>query len=60
MGHCIISGNSGRTSVVGLSKITNQFYIVDPVECLYLSCAGFIVCGRSRFVLPTISDPILV
>lgn len=37
MGHCFISGYSERTSVVGLLKITNQFYIGDPVECLYLA-----------------------
>lgn len=43
MGHCIISGNSDRTSVVGLLKITNQFYIGDPVERLYLSWIGFTV-----------------
>ena len=50
MGHCIISGNSVRTSVVGLLKITDQFYIGDLVECLYLSCIGLTVCGGSGFV----------
>lgn len=55
MGHCIISGNSERTSVVGLLKITNQFYIGDLVECLYLSCIGLTVCGCSRFVFLALS-----
>lgn len=50
MGHCIISGKSERTSVVGLLKITNQFYIGDLVECLYLSCIGLTICGGSGFV----------
>lgn len=50
MGHCIISGNSKRASVVGLLKITNQFYIGDLVEYLYLSCIGLTVCGGSGFV----------
>lgn len=50
MGHCIISGNSGRTSVVGLLKITNQFYIGDLIECLYLGFIGLTVCGGRGFV----------
>lgn len=50
MGHCIISGNSERTSVVGLLKITNQFYIGDLVECLYLGFIELTVCGGGRFV----------
>lgn len=57
MGHCIISGNSERTSVVGLLKITNQFYIGDLVVCLYLGFIGLTVCGGSGFVAlsPSIS-----
>lgn len=55
MGHCIISGNSERTSVVGLLKITDQFYIGDLVECLYLGFLGLTVCGGSGFVSPSVS-----
>lgn len=53
MGHCIISGNSERTRVVGLLKITNQFYIGDLVECLYLSCIGCTVCRE--WICPSLS-----
>lgn len=52
MGHCIISGNSERTSVVGLLKITNQFYIGDLVECLYLSGIGLYVEGVNLSLSP--------
>lgn len=34
-----------------------QFYIGDPVESLYLSCIGFIVCGRVRFVSHSVLHP---
>lgn len=43
MGHCIISGNSRRASVVWLLKISNHFYIGDLVDSLYLGCNGLCV-----------------
>lgn len=51
MGHCIISGNSDRTSVVGLLKITNQFYIGDPVVSIFVVNRVYCIGVRERICL---------